>query len=142
MDDNTSQGRADWSMAICGPKSRYFTSSLPTGPELILLFCSRSLAVALIQKGIYSTRIPSAAVRSTHLESFCKPGTCMRKGDFTHSPYLYILLNAVALQIQPSSSIKASELLTGACETAKGQRGTGLTFHRAQCAACLAVPSF
>lgn len=142
MDDNTSQSKAHWPMAIHGRNDRYFTSNLPTGPELILSFCRRSLATALIHKGIYGTRIPPTAVRSMHPECFCEPGTCTRKGDFTHSPYPYITLNVVALQIQPLSSIKASELLAGACETAKGQRETGLTFHIAQCTACLAVPSF
>ena len=99
VDDNTSQGRAHWSMVIRGHTSRYFTSNLPTGPELILLFCRRRwLAAALIHKGIYGTRIPQTAVRSMHPECFCKPGTCTRKGDFTHSPYPCISLNTVTLK--------------------------------------------
>lgn len=43
-----------------------------------------------------------------HPECFCKPGTCAQKGDFTHSPYPYTTLNAIALHIQSLSSIKAS----------------------------------
>ena len=143
VDDNTSQGRGHFSMAIHGHNNRYFTSNPPTGPEVILLFCSRrSLEVALIHNGIYGTRIPPTVVRRMYLEHFCKPGTCTRKGDFTYSPYTCISLNTVALKIQLLSFIKASELLTGACETAKGQKETRLTCHMAQCTAYLAAPSF
>lgn len=66
----------------------------------------------------------------------------MDKEGVFHPLHPCISLNTVALKIQSLPSIKASELLTGACKTAKGQRETRMTFHMAQCTAYLAAPSF
>lgn len=97
---------------ICGFNSWSFTPNLPR--DYSFISAERSLAGALTHKGSLGTIIPPKVGRCMHPEGFFKSSTWTRKEDFTHSPYSFVSLNAVALQIQPLSSTKASELLIGA----------------------------
>lgn len=130
-------------MSIHGRNSRFFTSSLPTGPDVVLLFHRRSIAVvALIHKGTSSHQIPPTAGRSMRPGCFCKPGTCTGEGGFYPQSLSMYFTNTVVLKVRLLSFIKASKLLTGASRSGKSQGQTRLTSHTAPRAAYLAASSF